>query len=154
MNKSTVLYIDDDQSQLRSFTRVFSEKFNILCSETGEDGLKVFKENESKISVVLLDIRLGGMSGFEVFEEIKKINYKIPVIFITGYQDHYADGYEIYKKYRPHGYIIKNHEQENRVIEDTLYSAIESYKNILKFDKKKLEELYDKLNESMKELLL
>jgi len=78
------------------------------------------------------------MDGFEVFTLIKEMNVNIPIIFITGYQATYGDGFDIYKKYRPHGYIVKNHINEVEMIMDSLINAIQSYKHVKELERTKI----------------
>lgn len=123
----TVMVVDDDKHQLSSMEEILKKEYKLLLCTRGQSAIECFAKNQKKISAILLDIRLPDMSGFDVFNELKNINTDIPIIFITGYQSTYGNGFEVYKQYRPHGYIIKNHENEIEMIKDTLYNAIESY---------------------------
>ncbi|MCF8331186.1 MAG: response regulator [Bacteroidales bacterium] len=56
----------------------------LIHTETGQEGLNSFRDNQD-IDLVLLDIRLPSMSGYEVVVEMKKLRESIPVIAQTAY---------------------------------------------------------------------
>lgn len=134
----TVMVVDDDQYQLSSMNKLLKKSFNIISCSNGNHAIREYQENSNEIMAILLDIRLPDMDGFEVFSYIKELNVNIPIIFITGYQSSYGDGYDIYKRYRPHGYIIKNHVNEVEMIMDSLTSAIQSYKHVKELERTKI----------------
>ena len=83
--KGTVLIIEDDFSSRIYFKKVLEEiNLHILEAPGGKEGIRIFSENPD-ISVVLLDIRLPGTSGFDILKELKKIRPKIPVIAQTAF---------------------------------------------------------------------
>jgi signal transduction histidine kinase len=135
--KDLIMVIDDDPSQLISIEKILKQKYDLILCNRGLKAIKEYEniETQENVMSILLDIRLPDMNGFEVFEKLKDLNENIPIIFITGYQKQFGDGFEIYQKYRPHGYIIKNHEDENMMILNTLGGAVHSYKKILENEK-------------------
>ena len=79
-----VLVVDDDPAVRKSFDRVLSGKgYAVITAETGEDALR--KLNEEKYDIVYSDIRMPGMSGLEVAENVKARRPWTPVVIITGY---------------------------------------------------------------------
>ena len=87
----TVLIVDDD-SVYRLVSRRILEKdgYSVLVAESGEKALTMLAEN--KIDLVLLDIRMPGMDGFEILERMNSRGYKMPVIFLTSEEDAEARG--------------------------------------------------------------
>jgi two-component system nitrogen regulation response regulator GlnG len=80
----TLLVIDDEESVLYSFRRVFDgEKVKVLTARTAAEGLEQVRERRP--DVVVLDLQLPDRSGLEVFQEIKAKDAKRPVIFITAH---------------------------------------------------------------------
>ena len=80
-----ILIIDDDQEDVllmkEHLKRIGQE--DILVSYNGEEGLEVFKVHE--LDLVICDITLPGMDGFEVCKEIKSFKKKISkVVLLTG----------------------------------------------------------------------
>jgi CheY-like chemotaxis protein len=79
-----VLIVDDDPVVRKSFDRVLSGKgYAVITAENGEEALH--KLAEEKYDAVYTDIRMPGMSGLEVAEEIKARQPWTPVVIITGY---------------------------------------------------------------------
>ena len=85
MNASRkVLVVDDDPVVRKSFDRVLSGKgYAVITAENGEEALR--KLNEEKYDLVYTDIRMPGMSGLEVAEQVKARKPWTPVVIITGY---------------------------------------------------------------------
>ncbi len=136
--KSVVLVIDDDPTQLFSIQKILEDSYHLLICDRGLKAIELYRHEQDQVSAILLDIRLPDIEGFDVFRKLKGINHNIPIIFITGYQGVYGDGFEIYKEYRPHGYIVKNHENEMEMIRDTLATAVSYYKKICESEKGKI----------------
>ncbi|GEM_PF-3752147 len=137
-NKDTIMVVDDDQYQLSSMNKLLRKSFNIISCSNGNQAIREYQEKFHDVMAILLDIRLPDMDGFEVFNYIKEIDVNVPIIFITGYQATYGDGFDIYKKYRPHGYIVKNHVNEVEMIMDSLINAIQSYKHVIELERTKI----------------
>ncbi|GHT50766.1 hypothetical protein FACS1894102_6460 [Spirochaetia bacterium] len=79
-----ILAIDDMQMNLR-IEKVFLEKsYNVITAKCGSEAINILKSN--KVDVILLDIDMPVMSGFQVMEEIQKIPSKmgVPIICVTG----------------------------------------------------------------------
>ena len=80
-----ILVVDDDAANLRMASRILSgEEMRVSCLKSGEDAIKFLQEN--KPDLILLDIHMPGMSGFETISVIKenKDIADIPVIFLTA----------------------------------------------------------------------
>ena len=79
-----VLVVDDDPVVRKSFDRVLSSKgYAVITAANGEEALR--KLNEEKYDLVYTDIRMPGMSGLEVAEQVKARRPWTPVVIITGY---------------------------------------------------------------------
>ncbi|HEY0254509.1 MAG TPA: sigma 54-interacting transcriptional regulator, partial [Kofleriaceae bacterium] len=78
-----LLLIDDDTVIVAHQVRqAFSQpEFNVTIAERGDAGLAIIKAKAP--DVVLLDMRLPDANGNEIFEQIRAIDARIPVIFIT-----------------------------------------------------------------------
>jgi CheY-like chemotaxis protein len=79
-----VLVVDDDPVISRSFNRVLAGKgYIVVSAENGQEALnKVAKE---EYDAVFTDIRMPGMDGIEVAEQLRTKRPWIPVVIITGY---------------------------------------------------------------------
>lgn len=78
-----ILIVDDDRSELEKLSAVVrTSGFDPVTVETGEEAIK--KMSDHDYLMMLLDINLPGISGFEVIRCIRKIGSDIPVIVISG----------------------------------------------------------------------
>lgn len=82
--KKTVLVIDDDKSNLIMAQRLLSDEYRVAAVNSGEKGFEYLEKNEP--SLILLDIQMPQMNGFEVMEKLRAHEKwcKIPVIFLTA----------------------------------------------------------------------
>ncbi len=81
---STVLIIDDDDQLRRSFERLLTEEdYTVLGAPSGEAGLHIIQKKMPDL--VILDMRLPGMNGFDTFKAIHALEPKLPVIIMTAY---------------------------------------------------------------------
>ena len=82
--KQTILIIDDTPVQLLVIGRILSPLYDVIMATTGEEGLQLAKEYN--VDLILLDLYMLDMSGFEVLSNLKTTEetMNIPVIFITS----------------------------------------------------------------------
>lgn len=81
---STVLVIDDDDDLRYSLKRVLSARqYEVLEAASGEQGLEMAEKYNPK--VILLDNRMGGMSGMEALQHLRGINPNAMIILMTAY---------------------------------------------------------------------
>ena len=96
MKKDKVLLVEDDSTL--SFIiedALIREGFEVVCASNGEDGLEKFKE--SYPSIVVADVMMPKMSGFEMVQFIRFIAPSVPVLFLTARTaiDDVVKGFEI-----------------------------------------------------------
>jgi len=87
MEQKTILLIEDDQILLRMYTKKFeNEGFNVLVATDGEEGLKILEAASPKPNIILADVMLPRMNGFEFLEKCKQneATKNIPVILLTN----------------------------------------------------------------------
>jgi diguanylate cyclase (GGDEF)-like protein len=82
--KNSVLIVDDERSNLAVLNKLLSGEYTVLTAKSGEEALKRVRENLPDL--MLLDIMMPGMSGFDVLTRLKEYEdtKNIPVIVITG----------------------------------------------------------------------
>jgi DNA-binding response OmpR family regulator len=112
-----VLIIEDDKflSELLS-TKLQKEGFEVALATDGETGLQ--KVTEASPNIILLDIMLPGISGFEVLEGIQKLGEpasKIPVIILSnfGQESKIQKGLELGAK----DYLVKANFTTGEIVE-------------------------------------
>lgn len=83
-----VLIVDDDESVAKMLYKVMkSNSLEAEIASSGEEALK--KVREKKYSLILLDINMTGIDGFEVLERIRKAGDLTPVIIVSGRKEDY-----------------------------------------------------------------
>ncbi len=87
----TVQFIDDEPS-VREVSKRMLEYLgvNVILSADGKEGVKVFRDHAAEIDLVFLDMTMPGMSGQEVFTEIRRIRPDARVVLISGYDEREA----------------------------------------------------------------
>ena len=82
--KYSILIIDDDSINIRLLADILNE-YKILFATEGEKGIALAVEQQPDL--ILLDVVMSGMNGYEVCEKLKAnpLTNKISIIFITGY---------------------------------------------------------------------
>lgn len=107
--KKTILLIEDEQQQREVLHMMFeTEGFEVVAADSAEQALDHLKTLEPH--VIVTDVKLGGVDGISMFEELRKDDrfQKIPFIFITGYNDPAA--IERVKSFGSADYLTKPYE--------------------------------------------
>ncbi len=83
MDNVKILVVDDevDICEILQFN-LQSEGFDVDMAISAEDALVLVEKNQYKL--ILLDVMMGGMSGFRMAEKLRKSGSSIPIIFITA----------------------------------------------------------------------
>ena len=87
MGLKSKIYLIDDDAAVRDALIIFLEIYGYSVDAFVSSEAFLRNANETNEGVLVLDIRLPGMSGIELQTELRKINIDIPVIFITGHGD-------------------------------------------------------------------
>ena len=84
MEKLKILVVDDEQ-RMRKLVKDFLTKknFEVLEAGDGEEAVEIFFENKD-IALLILDVMMPKMDGWEVCREIRKNNSKVPIIMLTA----------------------------------------------------------------------
>jgi DNA-binding response OmpR family regulator len=152
MNEAVkILVVDDNQENLKIVSNYLKNKgYQIALALDGKNAFKVLENNS--IDLILLDILMPGMDGFEVCKMIKeKVEWKdIPVIFLTAK----ADTEDVVKGFQMGGvdYIIKpfrteelyarvNNHVQLKLARDLFKMYADQYKESRNFFMQKLLEL-------------
>ena len=79
-----LLLIDDEADVQYSFRRIFdSPEIEIATASSGEEGLKLIPKFQPDL--VMMDVRMGGLSGLETLRRLRQTDAKLPVIIMTAY---------------------------------------------------------------------
>jgi CheY-like chemotaxis protein len=63
--------------------------YSVLTASKGQDAIEVFKRN--KVALVILDMRMPGMNGDEICQQLKKIKPKAKILLASGYVGVYSE---------------------------------------------------------------
>src|SRR5882762_10163897 len=81
---SKLLLIDDEADVQYSFQRIFaSPEIELATASSGEEGLRLVPK--LKPDLVIMDVRMGGMTGLETLRRIRRMDSKLLVILMTAY---------------------------------------------------------------------
>ena len=84
--KGTVYVVDDDEAVRDSVQWLLEGKdFRVRCFESAESFLSRYDPRE--IACLVVDIRMGGMSGIELQDRLIERKSPLPIVFITGHGD-------------------------------------------------------------------
>src|SRR5581483_11560774 len=78
----TVLVVDDDEGMRDTLTAILKREYRVLRVSTGEAALPVL--NREDVDLMLLDVRLPGISGFEVLRIVKENYSLVEVVMISA----------------------------------------------------------------------
>ena len=82
----TILAVDDENIIIRTITESLgSLGYHVISASDGCEAVKLFVENKSKIDLIILDLMMPAMNGYEAFKEIKAMDPCSKIILCTGY---------------------------------------------------------------------
>ena len=85
INKQRILIVEDEENLAKTLVLNFElEGYNVTNMSSGIEALNYFKTNHTNLQLVLLDVMLPGINGFDLCAEFKKLNPNVPVIFLTA----------------------------------------------------------------------
>lgn len=99
----TVLVVEDELGPRESLRAVLQADYQVLLATEGEQALQIIEY--APVDVVLLDLRLPGLSGWQVVNKLKALHPSLKVIVVTSYEPDARVDQEL----RPHlfAYIVK-----------------------------------------------
>ena len=83
-NKTVLIAEDEHDSFILLKTMLKKTNINILQAKTGIEVLEILEAND-KVDLILMDIQMPGMNGFEATKKIKSENKNIPIIAQTAF---------------------------------------------------------------------
>lgn len=112
---------DDEKSQLKylcSVIRKWSDSAEKECSVEAFESAEEFwfAYGRNRFDIAVLDIQMDGQNGMELARELRKLNDKISIIFVTGISDFIGEGYDV----RAVNYLMKPVEEKK------LFAALEA----------------------------
>ncbi|MEB3102916.1 PAS domain S-box protein [Ferviditalea candida] len=131
--KTNILIVDDNPKNLLALEAVLaSPQYNLVRANSGLEALKHILQND--FAIILLDVQMPGLNGFETAKLIKKrkISTHVPIIFITAISqapDHVMQGYSV----GAIDYIFKPFDPETLRSKVEGFVKIHQYREQIKF---------------------
>ena len=86
--KATILIVEDEDVLIELLRTVLeSQGFDVLVATDGHEAVKIYEERQEKIGLVLTDMGLPALGGWEVLAQVRAINPKAKVICASGFMD-------------------------------------------------------------------
>lgn len=134
----TVLVVDDEKNYLVVLEALLGpEGYEMITADNARNALRLIKGAD--LDLVITDMKMPGMSGMELLEELKKIKPELPVIMMTAYGT-IELAVEAMKK-QAYDYITKPFQNEELKL--TIRKALENYR-LIKENRRLSEALSDR----------
>ena len=84
----TVLLVEDED-QIKMVVKAFLQKlgFTVIEASNGKEALELYQKHVTDITLVVTDMGMSIMNGYELFHELKKLNAGLPIIISSGFGD-------------------------------------------------------------------
>lgn len=84
-NNKFIILVDDEPSIL-NLLRIAIEDigYKVECFTSGVDAINRYRFCYNDVSLVITDLSMGGVNGYDLIQEIKNINPKVKILLITG----------------------------------------------------------------------
>ncbi|MCP4367092.1 MAG: response regulator, partial [Deltaproteobacteria bacterium] len=86
LDNETILLVDDEEVVVQGCRQVIEGLgCNVFVALGGEDAIKIYRKDQDKIDLVILDMIMPNMSGSETYDRLKEMNPDIKVLLSSGY---------------------------------------------------------------------
>lgn len=82
-DKLTILIAEDNESNYRLFQSILKRDYNLVHAWDGKEAVDLFKKHNPQI--ILMDINMPVMDGYEATQEIRKLSLDVPIIAVTAF---------------------------------------------------------------------
>lgn len=79
----SILYVDDEQPNLRGFKSTFRRHYNVYTAENADEALEILKQHE--INLIITDHRMPGLTGTELLRRVHSMNPTIIRMILSGF---------------------------------------------------------------------
>jgi two-component system cell cycle sensor histidine kinase/response regulator CckA len=111
----TILLIDDEEMLLRIAEKALTgQGYQTMTASSGEEGLRLYRENMETVALIILDLIMPGMGGKQCLNEILRSNPQAKVVIASGYAMEEAMEKDILAKTL--GYVKKPFDYRNMLI--------------------------------------
>ena len=82
-----ILYVDDEEKSLTSFTRAYGDDFSVFTATNAQDGLKLLEQHADEIGLLMTDQRMPAEKGVWLLERSRQFRPRILRMLVTAYAD-------------------------------------------------------------------
>lgn len=119
-----ILYVDDEEKSLKSFSRAFEEDFRIYTATNAQDGARLLAEKPGEIAILMTDQRMPGEKGTWLLERARAISPGTLRILVTAFAE-FKDAIHAINDGGIYHYVNKPWEPE--LLESILRRAMEFF---------------------------
>lgn len=118
----TIAICDDNENQIKELRRLLDEwsadkPFALAIKEYISAEGFLFSYSDTPCDLLLLDIEMRGLNGMELAKRLRSNGDMLPIVFITGYSDYIAEGYDVEALH----YLLKP------VAKEKLFAVLDKY---------------------------
>jgi response regulator RpfG family c-di-GMP phosphodiesterase len=81
----TILYVDDEPTNLMLFELMFRKNFDVVLAESGNQGLEILQKKPD-IKITISDMKMPGMTGIQFIEKAKQQYPNVIYYILTSYE--------------------------------------------------------------------
>ena len=84
---SGTILLAEDEEQIKSILTAMLQKlgFNVLDAADGKEALELYQQNSADITLIVTDMGMPVMNGYELFYKLKQLNPQLPIIISSGF---------------------------------------------------------------------
>jgi CheY-like chemotaxis protein len=119
LKRKTVLLVDDDIDVIEQLKMAVEKEYNVITAGSGEETME--KLAETKPDCIVLDVMMSHLSdGLDITKKIKENNAtkNIPIIMLTGVNQHYDYSTQIDKSYFPYDKWLNKPIKPEKLLEE------------------------------------
>jgi len=122
--RDSVILLADDDALLLEVTREFLEfkGYQVVTACNGMEAIKQYQQHRHEIVLAIFDVVMPHLSGPEAAKHICCINNQLPFIFVTGFDKHVLEQFEIYQGFRVMHKPV-NFNELSQAIQETLAAS-------------------------------
>ena len=110
-DKLTILVAEDNESNYRLFQSILKREYNLVHAWDGKEAVNLYKLHNPQI--ILMDINMPVMDGYEATREIRKLSLDVPIIAVTAFA-YASDEQRVMEKWRSTVYGQAHHAPQLR----------------------------------------
>jgi len=85
-NNGSILIIDDEEYILRTTTSILTHhKYTVNSYTSGSEALNFYKNNCNTIDLVIIDVIMPEIDGYEIYQKVRQINNDAKILIMSGY---------------------------------------------------------------------